>query len=84
MMEQVPSYYIVLKMVPYLGLGDPEAHLKAFRAQMLISRVSDACSMQNVCRHFQRNHFAMVQWDFEQHYKFSSHLFTILPSIICG
>jgi len=32
---------MVPKMAPYLGLNDPECHVKAFRTQMLISEGSD-------------------------------------------
>jgi len=42
MSEQVPHQYIMPKLPPYTGTSDPEAHLKAFRAQILISGGSDA------------------------------------------
>jgi len=42
MFEQVPHQYIMPKLPPYTGTSDPEAHLKAFGAQMLISGGSDA------------------------------------------
>jgi len=37
MEESIPPYFIVSKVLPFTGEGDPKAHLKAFRAQMLIS-----------------------------------------------
>jgi len=45
--ETIPPHFIIPKMTPFTGEGDPEAHLKAFRAQMLISGGSDAvrCKM---------------------------------------
>jgi len=45
--ELIPPHFIILKIPPFFGEGDPEAHLKAFRAQMLISGGSDAirCKM---------------------------------------
>jgi len=45
--EIIPPHFIIPKMAPFTGEGDPEAHLKAFRAQMLISGGSDAvrCKM---------------------------------------
>ncbi|XP_027920620.1 uncharacterized protein LOC114178750 [Vigna unguiculata] len=45
--EIIPPHFIIPKMIPFTGEGDPEAHLKAFRAQMLISGGSDAvrCKM---------------------------------------
>jgi len=47
MEEQVLPHFMVLKMTPYLGSVDLETHLKAFEAQMLISRGFDAirCKM---------------------------------------
>ena len=47
MAEQVPPHYMIPKMVPFSGLGDPECHLKYFRAQMSILRGSDVirCKM---------------------------------------
>ena len=46
-MKQVPLHFMVSKMAPYSGLGDPKAHLKAFGNQMLISGDSDTvrCKM---------------------------------------
>jgi len=45
--EQVPSHFMVQKMTPYSGLGEHKTHLNAFRAQMLISGVTDVirCKM---------------------------------------
>jgi len=45
--EMIPPHFIIPKIPPFFGEGDPEAHLKAFRAQMLISGGSDAirCKM---------------------------------------
>jgi len=42
MAEQVPHQFIIPKLPPYTGNSDPEAHVKAFNAQMLISGGSDA------------------------------------------
>jgi len=39
--EQVPPHSMVPKVTPYSGTSDPEANLKAFAAQMLISGGSD-------------------------------------------
>jgi len=36
MEEQVPPYYMVQKMMSFLGSGDPECDQKAFKAQLLI------------------------------------------------
>ncbi|XP_068475293.1 uncharacterized protein [Phaseolus vulgaris] len=45
--EQVPPSFMVPKITPFSGTGDPELHLMAFRVQMLISGGSDAvrCKM---------------------------------------
>ena len=45
--ELMPSYYITPKIVVFNGVDDPENHLKAFRAQMILSRGYDAtrCKM---------------------------------------
>jgi len=40
--EVIPPHFIIPKISPFTGEGDPEAHLKAFRAQMLISGGNDA------------------------------------------
>jgi len=45
--EMVPPHFLIPKVTPFTGEGDPESHLKAFRAQMLISGGNDAlrCKM---------------------------------------
>jgi len=45
--EVVPPHFLIPKVTPFTGKGDPESHLKAFRAQMLISGGNDAlrCKM---------------------------------------
>ncbi|XP_027915626.1 uncharacterized protein LOC114175066 [Vigna unguiculata] len=47
MEEAIPPHFLIPKVSPFTGEGDPEAHLKAFRAQMLISGGSDVvrCKM---------------------------------------
>jgi len=47
MEELIPPHFIIPKIPPFFGEGDPEAHLKGFLAQMLISGGSDAtcCKM---------------------------------------
>jgi len=47
MEEPIPPHYITPKIAIFSGVEDPENHLKAFRAQMIISRGSDAvrCKM---------------------------------------
>jgi len=42
MSEIVPQHFIIPKIHPFIGNADPEAHLKAFNAQMLVSGGSDA------------------------------------------
>jgi len=42
MEEPIPPHYMMPKMPAFSGLEDPETHLKAFQAQMLISGGSDA------------------------------------------
>jgi len=43
----IPPHFIIAKVSPFTREGDPEAYLKAFHAQMLISRGSDTirCKM---------------------------------------
>jgi len=40
--EPVPPHYIIPKIALFIGIEDPENHLKAFRAQMIFSGGSDA------------------------------------------
>jgi len=42
MEELIPPHFIIPKVQPFFGEGDPEAHLKTFQAQMLISGGNDA------------------------------------------
>ena len=48
MEEQVPPHYMVPKMAPFSGMGDPEVHLQTFKAQILILGGIWCGSMQNV------------------------------------
>ena len=45
--EPIPSHFLTMKMTPFSAVEDPENHLKAFKAQMIISSGSDAvrCKM---------------------------------------
>jgi len=47
MKESIPPHFIVPKVPPFIGEGDPKVHLKAFRAHMLISGGNDVirCKM---------------------------------------
>ena len=47
MEEPIPQNFVIPKIAPFTGSSDPELHLKAFQARMLISRGNDAicCKM---------------------------------------
>ncbi|XP_027910362.1 uncharacterized protein LOC114169420 [Vigna unguiculata] len=47
MEEPIPQNFVIPKIAPFTGSSDPELHLKAFQARMLISGGSDAirCKM---------------------------------------
>ena len=59
MTEQVLPHCMVLEMAPYLTVGDLKAHLKLFRAQMIISKRSDAVQCKIFLGTFTRTTF---QW----------------------
>jgi len=60
MEEQVPPHFMVPKIAPYSGSGDPKSHLKAFGAQMLISGAPTSSDARCLWA-LSLNHFAMVQ-----------------------
>jgi len=47
MEEPIPQNFVIPKIAPFTGSSDPELHLKAFQARMLISGGNDAicCKM---------------------------------------
>ena len=47
MEEPIPPHYIMPKMPSFSGLGDPETHLKAFQAQMLVPGFEQLSSQSN-------------------------------------
>jgi len=47
MEEPIPQNFVIPKITPFTGNSDPELHLKAFQARMLISGGADAIRCVN-------------------------------------
>jgi len=79
MEEVIPPHFLIPKVSPFTGEGDLEAHLKAFRAQMLISG-----ALQNVCGNTLGFSTEVVRQATQRHHPFLHCLFPPFPRKICG